>query len=132
MERLISALSWMIQLPENTFVHTVPTVLLISMSLNVRTVFSSSVLIYLSPYKIDLYSIFLGHVRQIHEKHLLCTYQCPKCTYSTVRKDQMRSHFSVVHEDFKPFYCSECNFRAPKAFRVTVREHLLITLITMD
>lgn len=59
------------------------------------------------------------HVRQIHEKHLLCTYQCPKCTYSTVRKDQMRSHFSVVHEDFKPFNCSECNFRAPKAFRVT-------------
>lgn len=59
------------------------------------------------------------HVRQIHEKHLLCTYQCPKCTYSTVRKDQMRSHYSVVHEDFKPFYCSECAFRAPKAFRVT-------------
>ena len=47
-------------------------------------------------------SIFVGHVRQIHEKHLLCTYQCPKCTYSTVRKDQMRSHFSVVHEDYKP------------------------------
>ena len=31
----------------------------------------------------------------------------------------MRSHYSVVHEDFKPFYCSECAFRAPKAFRVT-------------
>ena len=58
------------------------------------------------------------HVKQIHEKHLLPTLECPKCTYTTVRKDQMRSHFSVVHEDFKPFYCSECNFRAPKAFRV--------------
>ena len=32
----------------------------------------------------------------------------------------MRAHFSVVHEDFKPFNCSECGFRAPKAFRVTV------------
>ena len=60
------------------------------------------------------------HVAQIHEKHLLTTLQCPKCTYSTVRKDQMRAHFSVVHEDFKPFNCSECGFRAPKAFRVTV------------
>ena len=30
----------------------------------------------------------------------------------------MKKHFSVVHEDFKPFYCSECNFRALKAFRV--------------
>jgi len=59
------------------------------------------------------------HVAQIHEKHLLTTLQCPKCTYSTVRKDQMRAHFSVVHEDFKPFNCSECGFRAPKAFRVT-------------
>ena len=64
------------------------------------------------------------HVRQIHEKHLLTTLQCPKCTYSTVRKDQMRAHFSVVHEDFKPFNCSECSFRAPKAFRVTVRKLL--------
>ena len=60
------------------------------------------------------------HVSQIHEKHLLTTLQCPKCTYTTVRKDQMRAHFSVVHEDFKPFSCSECGFRAPKAFRVTV------------
>jgi hypothetical protein len=60
------------------------------------------------------------HVSQIHEKHLLCTYQCSKCTYNTVRKDQMRSHFSVIHEDFKPFNCSECKYRAPKAFRVTV------------
>lgn len=59
------------------------------------------------------------HVAQIHEKHLLPTLQCPKCTYTTVRKDQMRAHFSVVHEDFKPFNCSECSFRAPKAFRVT-------------
>ena len=76
-----------------------------------------------------IYSIFSGHVRQIHEKHLLCTYQCPKCTYSTVRKDQMRSHFSVVHEDFKPYNCSECNFRAPKAFRVTVREPRTIVFV---
>ena len=59
------------------------------------------------------------HIAQIHEKHLSKTLQCPKCTYTSVRKDQMRSHYSVVHEDFKPFNCSECNFRAPKAFRVT-------------
>lgn len=59
------------------------------------------------------------HVMQIHEKHKLETFQCPKCPYSTVRKDQMRSHFSVVHEDYKPYSCSECNFRAPKGFRVT-------------
>lgn len=63
------------------------------------------------------------HISQIHEKHLLPTLQCPKCTYTTVRKDQMRSHFSVVHEDFKPYFCSECNFRAPKAFRVNVRSY---------
>ena len=31
----------------------------------------------------------------------------------------MRAHFSVVHEDYKPYYCSECQFRAPKSFRVT-------------
>ena len=118
MARLISALSWTTQLPENTFAHTVPIHLHISMSLNVRKQF-------FYPHHRNLLqslisSIFVGHVRQIHEKHLLCTYQCPKCTYSTVRKDQMRSHFSVVHEDYKPFNCSECNFRAPKAFRVTV------------
>ena len=70
------------------------------------------------------------HVAQIHEKHLLTTLQCPKCTYSTVRKDQMRAHFSVVHEDFKPFNCSECGFRAPKAFRVTVNIEFLFILNT--
>ena len=59
------------------------------------------------------------HVAQIHEKHLLKTLHCPKCTYTSVRRDQMRAHFSVVHEDFKPFNCSECNFRGPKAYRVT-------------
>ena len=69
------------------------------------------------------------HVAQIHEKHLLTTLQCPKCTYSTVRKDQMRAHFSVVHEDFKPFNCSECGFRAPKAFRVTVNIGFLFNYI---
>ena len=31
----------------------------------------------------------------------------------------MRAHFSVVHEDYKPYFCSECQFRAPKSFRVT-------------
>ena len=31
----------------------------------------------------------------------------------------MRSHYSVVHEEFKPYGCSMCNFRAPKSFRVT-------------
>ena len=70
------------------------------------------------------------HVAQIHEKHLLTTLQCPKCTYSTVRKDQMRAHFSVVHEDFKPFNCSECGFRAPKAFRVTVNIASFFTLVS--
>lgn len=60
------------------------------------------------------------HVKQIHEKHLLIPLQCPKCAYTTSRKEQMQAHFSVVHEDYKPFNCSECNFRAPKAFRVTV------------
>ena len=69
------------------------------------------------------------HVAQIHEKHLLTSLQCPKCTYSTVRKDQMRAHFSVVHEDFKPFNCSECGFRAPKAFRVTVNIGFLFNYI---
>jgi predicted RNA-binding Zn-ribbon protein involved in translation (DUF1610 family) len=38
------------------------------------------------------------HVKRIHEKHLLTKFQCPKCSYNTVWKDQMRSHFSVVHQ----------------------------------
>ena len=59
------------------------------------------------------------HVATIHEKHLLEKFQCPKCTYTTVRKEQMQSHYSVVHEDFKPFNCSECSFKAPKPYRVT-------------
>ena len=62
------------------------------------------------------------HVKQIHEKHLLTTFECPKCPYKTVRKDQMRTHFSVVHQDFKPYSCSECDFRAPKSFRVSVSQ----------
>ena len=51
---------------------------------------------------------------------------CPYCAHSFAYKHVLErhvkqiheKHFSVVHEDFKPFYCSECNFRALKAFRV--------------
>ena len=71
-------------------------------------------------YSFDYKHVLERHISQIHEKHLFTNLQCPKCTYTTLRKDQLRSHYSVVHEDFKPFNCSICNFRAPKAYRVTV------------
>ena len=43
-------------------------------------------------------SVLNRHVKRIHEKHLMPRFKCSKCNYNTVWKDQMRSHFSVVHQ----------------------------------
>ena len=40
------------------------------------------------------------HIKRIHEKHLMTKFKCPKCSYTTVWKDQMREHFSVIHQVF--------------------------------
>ena len=64
--------------------------------------------------------VFDRHVSQTHEQHTLVLLKCPHCSYSTRRKDQLKAHYLTVHDDFKPYRCSECDFRTSKSFRVTV------------
>ncbi|TRY61917.1 hypothetical protein TCAL_16263 [Tigriopus californicus] len=58
------------------------------------------------------------HVRNIHEKHLFDSFNCDQCSYTTVRRDQMRTHYRVIHEQFYPFRCSICAYGAVKSAKI--------------
>ena len=69
------------------------------------------------------------HVQQIHQKHLLTTLQCPKCTYTTFSQQHLLRHQKNLHPQDRGgeevFQCRLCSFSCTNLDNL--RKHILKT-----